>query len=153
MVPVDESCFELLCQTPCRRRTAHAQLRSEKHEPNPGAFDEIGERGSVAPVGACRCCFDLCARAHSPSGAQEGLKGAAPDPASTPCAPPDIQWVNGAPVSEPGTLWLDAYKASVTQGEVLLPPSNYTAALGRDTTLAAEFHTYTLDWQPGYITW
>lgn len=65
----------------------------------------------------------------------------------------DFEWINGTPATEPGTIWLHTYHSATSQNEWLFAPSNYTEITGRNSTVASEFHTYAVDWQPGYVSW
>lgn len=65
----------------------------------------------------------------------------------------DFEFVNGHPVKDPGTIWLHTYHSADSQGEHGFAPSRYQAITGRRSSIADKMHTYTVDWQPGHVSW
>ncbi|WIA12851.1 hypothetical protein OEZ85_006477 [Tetradesmus obliquus] len=67
----------------------------------------------------------------------------------------DVEWLNGNPAREPGSLWFNAFTNSNSTGELLIPPPVYQTLLGWPTNKTAinSFVTYTINWQPTYVTW
>ena len=65
-------------------------------------------------------------------------------------------WLNGNPATQPGTLWVNTYRKGASQGEYRFAPTDYETIIGASKTaptLASGFHTYTIDWQPEYVSW
>lgn len=54
---------------------------------------------------------------------------------------------------DPGTLWLSTYHGGKSSSEARVGPPEVSELLGRDASLSEEYHTYTIDWQPGHVTW
>uniref|UniRef100_A0A383V5Q6 GH16 domain-containing protein n=1 Tax=Tetradesmus obliquus TaxID=3088 RepID=A0A383V5Q6_TETOB len=67
----------------------------------------------------------------------------------------DVEWLNGNPAREPGSLWFNAFTDSNSTGELLIPPPVYKTLLGWPTNKTAinSFVTYTINWQPTHVTW
>lgn len=62
-------------------------------------------------------------------------------------------WLNGAPASRPGTIWVNTYRRGASQGEYRFSPDDYAGIVAGGARLADDYHTYAIDWQPGYVSW
>ena len=66
---------------------------------------------------------------------------------------PDFEFLNGPPAKDPATIWLHSYHSATSQAEHSFPPGSYQQVTGRRTTVAEEFHTFKIDWQPSHVAW